>query len=48
MFLIRIYLIYIKMDIVKDYVDFNNKDVLFMYSTLLVNESNILKVQLDN
>jgi len=39
---------YIKMDIVKDYVDFNNKDVLFMYSTLLVNESNILKVQLDN
>lgn len=35
---------YIKMDMVSDYVDFKNKDVLFLYSTLIVNNSNILKV----
>ncbi|MCI8567868.1 MAG: hypothetical protein HFG48_00955, partial [Bacilli bacterium] len=35
---------YIKMDLVSDYLDFTNKDVLFMYSTLIVNDSNILKV----
>lgn len=35
---------YIKMDLVHDYVDFANKDVLFMYSTLIVNNSHILKV----
>lgn len=30
-------------DLLIDYVDFSNKDVLFMYSTLVVNNSNILK-----
>ena len=27
----------------KDYIDFNNKDVLFLYSTLLINDSFTLK-----
>lgn len=35
---------YIKMDIVSNYIDFKNKDVLFAYSTLIINESNLLKV----
>ncbi|MCM1052404.1 MAG: hypothetical protein NC483_00280 [Ruminococcus sp.] len=35
---------YIKMDLVSNYVDFNNKDVLLLYSTLIVNSSNLLKV----
>jgi len=35
---------YIRMDLVTNYVDFNNKDVLFLYSTLIVNSSSILKV----
>lgn len=35
---------YMKMDLVNNYVDFNNKDVLFSYSTLIVNDSNILRV----
>lgn len=35
---------YINMDLVENYVDFNNKDVLFIYSTLIVNTSNLLKV----
>lgn len=35
---------YIKMDLVKDHVDFDDKDVLFLYSTLIVNNSNLLKV----
>lgn len=37
---------YIKMDLVGNYVDFDNKDVLFSYSTLLVNDSNLLKVDM--
>ncbi len=35
---------YIKMDYVTDYLEFKNQDVLFAYSTLIVNDSNILKV----
>ncbi len=34
---------YISMNLVNNYVDFNNKDVLFLYSTLIVNNSYILK-----
>lgn len=37
---------YINMDLVENYVDFNNKDVLFIYSTLIVNTSNLLKVNI--
>lgn len=36
---------YIKMSLVENYVDFSNKDVLFAYSTLLVNNSDLLKVK---
>ncbi len=35
---------YININIVNNYVDFNNQDVLFLYSTLLVNNSFLLKV----
>lgn len=35
---------YINMFLVPNYVDFTNKDVLFAYSTLIVNSSHILKV----
>ena len=35
---------YINMDSVSNYIDFDNKDVLFLYSTLIINSSNILKV----
>lgn len=34
---------YIKSSMLKDYIDFNNKDVLFLYSTLLINDSFTLK-----
>ena len=34
---------YINMNLVNNYVDFSNKDVLFLYSTLVVNNSFILK-----
>ena len=34
---------YIKSSMLKDYIDFNNKDVLFLYSTLLINYSFTLK-----
>jgi len=34
---------YINMNLVNNYVDFNNQDVLFLYSTLIVNNSFILK-----
>ncbi len=34
---------YISMDLVSKYVDFTDKDVLFLYSTLIVNNSYILK-----
>ena len=34
------------MDIVNEYIDFENKDILFAYSTLIVNESNLLKVNM--
>lgn len=37
---------YIKMDIVNDLLDFKNKDVLFIYSTLIINSSNLLKVNI--
>lgn len=37
---------YIRSDIVSNYVDFKNKDVLFIYSTLLVNDSHLLKVNI--
>jgi len=36
---------YIKMSLVSEYVDFNDSDVLFLYSTLVVNNSNLLKVE---
>lgn len=35
---------YINYDIVKNIVDFNNKDVLFIYSVQVINNSNLLKV----
>lgn len=34
---------YISMKLAQEYVDFKNKDVLFLYSTLIVNSSYILK-----
>lgn len=34
---------YINMKLVNNYVDFNNKDILFIYSTLIVNNSYTLK-----
>lgn len=34
---------YIKSSLLKDYIDFNNQDVLFLYSTLLLNDSYSLK-----
>lgn len=42
----NIYLVdirYIKSELLKDYIDFKNADVLFMYSTLVINESGSLK-----
>lgn len=35
---------YISMKLAQEYVDFTNKDVLFLYSTLVVNSSYILKI----
>lgn len=35
---------YISVDIVEQYVTFTNQDILFLYSTLLVNSSNLLKM----
>lgn len=37
---------YINMNLVSNYIDFNNKDILFLYSTLIVNKSDILKVNI--
>lgn len=34
---------YTSMDKIEQYLDFNHQDVLFLYSTLLVNKSNLLK-----
>ncbi|SHO43253.1 DHHW family protein [Anaerocolumna xylanovorans] len=34
---------YVKSSILKDYIDFDNRDVLFLYSTLLLNDSYSLK-----
>ena len=34
---------YISPKLLKEYVTFENKDVLFMYSTLIINDSNTLK-----
>ena len=36
---------YMNMDYVSNYVDFEDKDVLFIYSTLIINNSSILKVR---
>ena len=35
---------YMTIDVLKEKVDFNNKDILIIYNTLLVNESNTLKI----
>ncbi len=35
---------YISLEIVKDYIDFDGNDVLFLYSTLIINNSSTLKV----
>ena len=32
------------MNLVNNYITFNNQDVLFLYSTLIVNNSFILKI----
>lgn len=37
---------YISMNYVTNYIDFTNQDVLFAYSTLIVNDSNLLKVNI--
>lgn len=37
---------YIHMNLAPNYIDFNNKDILFAYSTLIVNSSNLLKVNI--
>ena len=34
---------YMNKDLLEDYVDFNKADVLLIYSTSLINHSNILK-----
>ena len=38
---------YINFDYAKDKLDFENSDVLFLYSSLIINSSNILKVNMD-
>lgn len=45
--IILIDLRYINMNIVNEYINFENKDILFAYSTLIVNESNLLKVNIN-
>lgn len=42
--IILIDLRYIRDDLLKDKINFENKDVLFLFSTILVNKSNTLKV----
>lgn len=37
---------YISFDYLLDKIDFNNKDVLFLYSTLIVNKSSTLKINM--
>lgn len=37
---------YIDMSLIPNYIDFDNKDILFAYSTLIVNSSDILKVNI--
>ena len=37
---------YIDFEYAKDKIDFNNSDVLFLYSTLIINNSDILKVRI--
>ena len=37
---------YIDFEYAKDKIDFNNSDILFLYSTLIINNSDILKVRL--
>lgn len=39
---------YINMDLVSNYVDLENKEILFAYSTLIINNSSILKVNINN
>ncbi len=36
---------YIHMDLLDKYIDFNDQDILFLYSTLIINNSSILKVK---
>ncbi len=38
---------YMDLSVVEKYVDFKNKDILFAYSTLIVNNSNLLKVRIS-
>lgn len=38
---------YISMDILPNYLDFKDTDILFLYSTLIVNNSEILKVKVN-
>ncbi len=42
--IILIDLRYIRMDLVSNYVNFKDKDILFLYSTLIINSSDLLKV----
>ena len=35
---------YIRLDLIKNYLDINNQEILFIYSTLIINNSSILKV----
>lgn len=39
---------YIDIEVANEYIDFSNKDVLFAYSFNIVNNSELLKVKLDN
>lgn len=43
--IILIDLRYINMELIPNYVDFDNKDILFLYSTLIINTSNLLKIK---
>ena len=37
---------YISYDIIKEKIDFDNSDILFLYSTQIINNSDILKVSI--
>lgn len=38
---------YIHFDLLKKYITFDNQDILFLYSTLIINNSSILKVNMN-